>query len=51
MVDPSLNFSLSFTFPKGNRIISILMIDRSESVHVQKVELDPEAPKEVLLDY
>jgi hypothetical protein len=50
MVYPSLNCNLSCTFQKGNRIINSLVLDcSSELLHVQSFELDPEAPKKVLL--
>jgi hypothetical protein len=45
-----LHLSLSCTFPKGNRIItSFLLNDSHKFLHVQRFELDPEAPKKALL--
>jgi hypothetical protein len=50
MDNPSLNFSLSCIFPKGNWIISIFILNCSyKPMRVQKAELDPKAPKKVLL--
>jgi hypothetical protein len=46
-----LNFGLSCTFPKGNGTIIILVFNPGHRfMHDQRVELDPEASKEVLLN-
>ena len=49
-----LNFNLSCTFPKGNRLISLVLsfhMDIDRPTEVQEVELDPEAPINVLVPF
>jgi hypothetical protein len=44
------HFSLSCIFSEGNRIItSFVLNDSHKPLHVQRVELDPEAPKKAQL--
>jgi hypothetical protein len=47
---PSLKYNLSCTFPKGNGIITGLVLDRfSQLVHIERFGLDPKAPTKVWL--
>jgi hypothetical protein len=49
-IDTTLNCSFNCTFPKRNGIITSFLLTYSHKfLHVQRFELDPEAPKKVLL--